>query len=102
MSPPAGSGEASNYFVRLFIVLRRSAAQLVRRPSHSRRAVAARRSARHAVALTALLGAVVIALMYVLDVREIGAMPPRGTAGLWPVRILTDFGKSAYVLWALA
>ena len=29
-------------------------------------------------------------------------MPPRGTASLWPVRILTDFGKSAYVLWSLA
>ena len=27
-------------------------------------------------------------------------MPPRGTAGLWPVRILTDFGKAALVLWA--
>ena len=34
--------------------------------------------------------------------REIGWMPPRGTAWLWPVRILTDFGKSTYVLWALA
>ena len=29
-------------------------------------------------------------------------MPPRGTPSLWPVRILTDFGKSAYVLWVLA
>jgi hypothetical protein len=29
-------------------------------------------------------------------------MPPRGTPSLWPVRILTDFGKSAYVLWLLA
>ena len=29
-------------------------------------------------------------------------MPPRGTASLWPIRILTDFGKSAYVLWSLA
>ena len=29
-------------------------------------------------------------------------MPPRGTPGLWPVRILTDFGKDAYVLSALA
>jgi undecaprenyl-diphosphatase len=29
-------------------------------------------------------------------------MPPRGTAWLWPVRILTDFGKAAYVLWPLA
>ena len=29
-------------------------------------------------------------------------MPPRGTPSLWPVRILTDFGKDAYVLWTLA
>ena len=29
-------------------------------------------------------------------------MPPRGTPGLWPVRVLTDFGKDAYVLWPLA
>jgi undecaprenyl-diphosphatase len=28
-------------------------------------------------------------------------MPPRGTASLWPVRILTGFGKDAYVLAAL-
>jgi undecaprenyl-diphosphatase len=75
---------------------------LVRRPSHSRRAEAARRSARHVLLLAAILGAAIIALMYALDVAEIGLMPPRGTAGLWPVRILTDFGKSAYVLWLLA
>jgi undecaprenyl-diphosphatase len=52
--------------------------------------------------LTTGLSAVIIALMYVLDAREIGLMPPRGTASLWPVRILTDFGKDAYVLSALA
>ena len=40
--------------------------------------------------------------MYALDATEIGWMPPRGTAWLWPVRILTDFGKAAYVLWSLA
>jgi undecaprenyl-diphosphatase len=40
--------------------------------------------------------------MYALDVTEIALMPPRGTASLWPVRILTDFGKEAYVLWLLA
>ena len=26
-------------------------------------------------------------------------MPPRGSAGPWPVRILTEFGKAAFVLW---
>jgi undecaprenyl-diphosphatase len=39
--------------------------------------------------------------MYMLDVAEIRMMPPRGTPSLWWVRILTDFGKSAYVLWTL-
>ncbi len=40
--------------------------------------------------------------MFALDAREIVLMPARGTAFLWPVRILTDFGKTAYVLEALA
>jgi undecaprenyl-diphosphatase len=40
--------------------------------------------------------------MYALDAHEIALMPKRGTPSLWPIRILTDFGKSAYVLWALA
>jgi undecaprenyl-diphosphatase len=54
------------------------------------------------VLLTATGAAVIIALMYALDVTEISLMPPRGSASLWPVRILTDFGKEAYVLWLLA
>ena len=101
MSVPTGSGASSNYFSRLFASVRRSATQLVRSPSHSRRAEAARRSARHGLLLSAGVAALVIALMYALDATEIGWMPPRGTASLWPIRILTDFGKSAYVLWLL-
>ncbi|MDO8398685.1 MAG: phosphatase PAP2 family protein [Bradyrhizobium sp.] len=100
MSPRAGA--SSNYFSGLVAVMRQSAVQLVRSPSHSRRAEAARRSARHVVQLTAILGAAIIALMYLLDATEIGWMPKRGTPSLWPIRILTDFGKSAYVLWFLA
>jgi undecaprenyl-diphosphatase len=34
--------------------------------------------------------------------REISLMPPSGTPSLWPVRIVTDFGKAALVLWTLA
>lgn len=100
MSPRTGA--SSNYVSGLLAVMRQSAAQLVRSPSHSRRAEAARRSARHVVQLTAILGAAIIALMYLLDATEIGWMPKRGTPSLWPIRILTDFGKSAYVLWFLA
>jgi membrane-associated phospholipid phosphatase len=99
MSPRAGA--SSNYFPDLLAVVRQSAAQLVRSPSHSRRAEAARRSARHVLLLSAILGAAIIALMYLLDAAGIGWMPKRGTPSLWPIRILTDFGKSAYVLWAL-
>ena len=99
----AGSGAPStNYFVQLGAFARLSLAPLVQSPSHSRRAEAARRWARHALWLATGIGAAIIVLMYALDATEIGWMPPRGTAALWPVRILTDFGKSAYVLWLLA
>jgi undecaprenyl-diphosphatase len=102
MSAQAGIGQSPNYLARLFAMVWLSLAQLVRSPSHSRRAEAARRLARHALLMAAIVGAAIIALMYLFDAREIGLMPPRGVPALWPVRILTDFGKSAYVLWVLA
>ena len=92
MSVQAGIGGQSNYFLQVLSLARTSATQLVRPPSHSRRAEAARRSARHVVLLMAIVGVAIIALMYAFDVREISLMPPRGTPELWPVRILTDFG----------
>ena len=52
--------------------------------------------------LTAIFGASIIALMVFLDAQEIALMPPRGSPDLWPVRILTDFGKDEYVLLLLA
>src|SRR5258707_10971138 len=70
MSAQAGIGAQSNYFSQVFILVRTSATQLVRRPSHSRRAEAARRSARHVLLLAAILGAAIIALMYALDRSE--------------------------------
>src|SRR5258705_5187020 len=102
MSAPGVTDESSNYVSRLLGFGGLSLPKRGGRRSHSRGAGAARRSARHVLLLVAILGAAVIALMYALDVTEIGLMPPRGTAGLWPVRILTDFGKSAYVLWLVA
>jgi membrane-associated phospholipid phosphatase len=102
MSAPAGIGESPNYFSHLFELVRISLVQLVRPPSHSRRAEAARRLARRSLLITAIAGAAIIALMYGLDRTEIGLMPPRGSAGLWLVRILTDLGKDAYVLSSLA
>ena len=102
MSAEAGTGGASNYVSGLVALLRLSLTQLIHAPSHSRSADAARRLARHSLMITAGAGAAIIALMYALDAMEIGLMPPRGTASLWPVRILTDFGKDSIVLCSLA
>ena len=102
MSAQAGVGASSNYFGGLLALVRLSLIQLARSPSHPRRAVAARKLARDVLLLGAIVGAVIIALMFEFDAAEIGLMPARGTAGLWPVRIMTDFGKEAYVLWSLA
>ena len=103
MPANAGNGAPStHYVVQVSSFAWLSLVQLVHAPSHSRRAEAARRWARHSLFLSAGIGAAIIVLMVALDATEIGWMPPRGTAWLWPVRILTDFGKSAYILWSLA
>ena len=102
MSANSAVGESQNYASRFVKLAWLSLAQLVRSPSHSRRAEAARRAARHVLWLSAGLGAAIIVLMYALDAWEIGQMPPRGAPSLWWVRILTDFGKDEYVLAALA
>jgi undecaprenyl-diphosphatase len=70
-------------------------------PAHSHRFDARRRLARHWLWTVMLGGAVIVALMVLVDVPEIRLMPPRGTASLWPVRVITDFGKSNYVLMTL-
>ena len=94
--------DSRNYVARFATLGWLSLAQLVRSPSHSRRAEAGRRAARHVLWLTAGLGAAIIVLMYAIDVWEISQMPKRGTPSLWWVRILTDFGKDEYVLAVLA
>lgn len=102
MPVPAGIGAPSSYFSRLFALIPLALLQLVRPASHLRRTAAARRLLRQIVPLAAIGGIFVVALMVGLDASEIGLMPARGTASLWPVRILTDFGKDRYVLWSLA
>jgi membrane-associated phospholipid phosphatase len=101
MAGRAVVADSRNYFARFSTLSWLSLAQLVRSPSHSRRAEAARRAARHVLWLTAGLGAAIIVLMYAIDAWEISQMPKRGTPSLWWVRILTDFGKDEYVLAAL-
>lgn len=102
MSAPAEIQHRQSYPVQVLTVAGRSLVQLVRTPSHSRRAEAARRMARHWLYLAAAGAALIIVLMLLLDKTEIELMPPRGTPSLWPIRILTDFGKDNYVLLALA
>jgi undecaprenyl-diphosphatase len=95
-------GAPTSYVTELGAIVKRALAQLIRRPSHSRRAVAARYWAWRSLVLAALAAVVIAVFMVALDATEIGWMPPRGTASLWPLRIVTDFGKSTYVLWTLA
>jgi undecaprenyl-diphosphatase len=102
MSAQAGIGSSRNYFPGVFALLRRAVAQCFRPPSNPRRREAARRLLRQVLLLTGIGAAVVIALMFAFDAFEIGLMPKRGSPGLWPVRILTDFGKDACVLGLLA
>ena len=101
MPAPLAAPDSANYFGRLLTLVWLSLAQLVRAPSHSRRAEAARRSARHMILLVVILGAAIVTLMYALDVAEISMMPPRDTPSLWWVKQLTNFGKDEYVLSAL-
>jgi membrane-associated phospholipid phosphatase len=102
MSANSVVAESQNYASRFVKLAWLSLAQLVRSPSHSRRAEAARRSARQVLWLSAGLAAAIIVLMYAIDAWEIAQMPKRGTPSLWWVRILTDFGKDEYVLAVLA
>lgn len=95
---PAPTAAPSHYFGRLALVIWLGLAQLVRAPSHSRRAEAARRSARHVLWLAAGVSLAILALMVAIDAWEIGQMPKRGDPALWWVRILTDLGKDEYVL----
>ena len=102
MSANSVAAESQNYASRFVKLAWLSLTQLVRSPSHSRRAEAARRAARHVLWLSAGLGAAIIVLMYAIDAWEIAQMPKRGTPSLWWLRILTDFGKDEYVLAVLA
>jgi membrane-associated phospholipid phosphatase len=89
------------YFSQVLALIRLSFTQLMRPPSSSRRVEAARGLARQALLLIVIIAPAIVVLMYMVDAREISLMPPRGAPSLWPVRIFTDLGKTALVLWAL-
>jgi membrane-associated phospholipid phosphatase len=93
--------ESRGYVVQLSTLLRVSVTQLARAPTHARRLVAALRLGRDSVLLVGLGAVLVVALMFGFDATEIALMPPRGSPDVWWARAVTDFGKDAYVLWAL-
>ncbi|MBX9710304.1 MAG: phosphatase PAP2 family protein [Xanthobacteraceae bacterium] len=86
------------YFRQLASMTWHTLAQLVRAPTHSRRALAREYLARRWFIAVAACATVTAVLMFVFDVGAIILMPTRGTPALAPLRILTDFGKSSYVL----
>jgi undecaprenyl-diphosphatase len=94
--------QPANYFAQVASLAWQSITRLVRAPSHSRCAEARRALALRWLWLAAGAALVIGTLMFAIDVATIKLMPPRGTAGLWPLRIFTDFAKSTNVLWALA
>ena len=102
MSVVSHASSSPNYFSRLFALIRLSAVQLVRPPSAPHRTKALRRLQSQLLWLVVIGAAAIVTLMLTVDAIEIGLMPPRGTPSLWPVRILTDFGKDSYLLWTLA
>ena len=102
MSIQSDTEGSTGYLSRLFATVSTSATQLISAPSQPFRTEARRKLARHAL-LTFAAAAVLIAILMIwFDAQEIALMPPRGTASLWPFRILTDFGKDNYVLLLLA
>ena len=101
MSLPSVESQLRRYPGRLAGLGRLWLGQLIAAPSHPDHIAAARQMWRQQAWLWALGALAVVALMVGVDATEIGWMPPRGTPSLWPVRILTDFGKDAYVLWTL-
>jgi membrane-associated phospholipid phosphatase len=100
MSARVGVGERAN--AGFVTQLQMSLTRLVAPPLSARRAEASRKLVRNVVLLIPIVGIVIVTLMYLVDAWEITLMPPRRTPGLWPVGVVTDFGKAAFVLWSLA
>jgi len=102
MPAPPSLPPSETYFVQLFRLILVSVEQLAGPPSQPNRSLAAQRLVRQATRLSASGAVLVIILMIGVDATEIGLMPARGTRSLWPLRVLTDFGRDAYVISVLA
>jgi undecaprenyl-diphosphatase len=102
MNLPAGIAETQPYASQLVALAGQSIRQLSRSPTAPHRAEAMQRLLRQSLWLIGGGAALVVILMFTFDAAEIAVMPPRKSPGLWPLVILTDFGKDTYVLTALA
>jgi membrane-associated phospholipid phosphatase len=98
MGPPPVISESQGYGAQLLALIGRSGAQLVRSPSAPHRAEAVLLLRRQSLWLSGIGIVLVVVLMFGFDATEIAMMPPRKSPELWPVQILTDFGKDEYVL----
>lgn len=102
MTADAGGEGAGSYLRDLPVQTGRALGRLARAPIPAHRAAARRRLQRQLALLLGGGALIVVALMIAVDVPVITMMPTRGAPQLWWARILTEFGKAAYVLWILA
>lgn len=101
MTAPEGRRQPAGAVLRVAIATRQAAARLVRAPSAPYREAARRRLLWQLALLVGIGAVIIIGLMLAVDLPVIQLMPPRGAPQLWPVRLITDFGKFGYVLWAV-
>jgi membrane-associated phospholipid phosphatase len=101
MAAPVTGDEAASYFARLGRLVLSLIRPLTGPSSDPHAKEAARKFRRQALVLIALGAIAVAVLIFAVDFPEIKLMPLRNSPSLWPVRILTDFGKAAFVLWSI-
>jgi len=101
MNLPAAIAETQPYASQLLALAGQSVRQLSRAPTAPYRSQATKRLLWQSLWLIGGGAALVVILMFSFDAAEIAMMPPRKSPGLWPIEILTDFGKDTYVLTAL-
>jgi len=101
MNLPVAIAETQPYASQLLALAGQSVRQLSRAPAAPYRSQATKRLLWQSLWLIGGGAALVVILMFSFDAAEIAMMPPRKSPGLWPIEILTDFGKDTYVLTAL-
>jgi len=102
MTAPVGSPTSDGYGARVMAASWQPLVRLLRLPQVPPAAEGAGRFWRQLLVLDGIGIVLILLLMVGFDATEIGMMPPRGTPSLWWVRVVTDFGKDAYVLSLLA